>query len=249
MAPSFGRIVTVPIDAAAISGDAASAIAAATFTALGRDNGGGNYAALADEAAHAGADPYQAANKALERHDDARRRLDAERQSRDEVEARRARLVENVLFETPGSRVDAYARGARGQIEARLRRFDLASGDSTANFKNLVRDLAGAGWGSRVGVVLSAIWGYRSQRRLLLAAVLFFVLAFGLSELQAPAGSLGSRGLGSPFNLAADWLARPWRAVGYVVDALIVLGAIALMREFLARALLSRRCCFAARGC
>ena len=82
----------MPIDAGAISGDPASAIAAATFAALGRENGGVSYAALADEAAHASADPYQAANKALERHDDVRRRLDAERQARDDVEARRARL-------------------------------------------------------------------------------------------------------------------------------------------------------------
>src|SRR3984957_1466271 len=103
--------------------------------------------------------PYQPPKRAWERHDDPRRRLDAERQSRDEVEARRARLVENVLFETAGSRGDAYARGARGQVEGRLRRFDLAGGDSTVNFKNLVRDLAGAGWGSRLGVVLGAIWG------------------------------------------------------------------------------------------
>jgi hypothetical protein len=224
------RIVTVPIDAAAISGDAASAIAAATFTALGRDHDGLNYSALADEAAHAGADPYQAANKALERHDDARRRLDAERQSRDEVEARRARLVENVLFETAGSRVDAYARGARGQIEARLRRFDLAGGDSTVNFKNLVRDLAGAGWGSRLGVVLGAIWGYRSQRRLLLAALLFFVLAFAAAELRAPPVIDWLSGLGSPpFTFAADWLRGHRDLVGYVLDGLVVLGAIALI--------------------
>ena len=93
------RMLTVPIDAAAISGDPASAIAAAVFAALERGKSGVSYAALADEAAHAGADPHQAASTALERHDDARRRLEAERQSRDEVEARRARLVDSVLFE------------------------------------------------------------------------------------------------------------------------------------------------------
>ncbi|WP_158815823.1 hypothetical protein [Methylocapsa sp. S129] len=226
--PFVARIVTVPIDAAAISGDPASAIAAATFAALGRDNSGVNYAALADEAAHAGADPYQAANKALERHDEARRRLDAERQSRDGVEARRARLVENVLFETAGSRVDAYARTARGQIEARLRRFDLAAGDSTANFKNLVRDLAGAGWGSRLGVVLGSIWAYRSQRRLLLAAILFLALAFGATELRTPPVMDWLRGLGSPFTLAADWVAVHADLVGDVVAGLVVIGVIAL---------------------
>jgi hypothetical protein len=226
--PSLARIVTVSVDAAAISGDPVSAIAAAAFEALGRDSAGHNYAGLADEAAHAGADPYQAANKALERHDDARRRLDAERQSRDDVEARRARLVDNVLFETAGSRVDAYARGARGRIEARLRRFDLAASDSTANFKNLVRDLAGAGWGARLGVVVTSIWAYRSQRRLLLAAIVFLALAFGLTELQGPLVTDWLRGLGSPFTLAADWLGAHADLVGDVVAGLIALGAIAL---------------------
>jgi hypothetical protein len=223
-----GRIVTVPIDAAAISGDAATAIATAAFAALVRDSAGVNYAALADEAANAGADPYQAANKALERHDDVRRRLDAERQSRDDVEARRARLVENVLYETAGSRVDSYARARRGQIEARLRRFDLAAGDSTANFKGLVRDLADAGWGARAGAVLSSIWAYRSQRRLLLAAIVFLALAFGVSELQTPGVMNWLRGLGPPFGGATDWLAARAQLAGDVVAGLVILGVIAL---------------------
>jgi hypothetical protein len=223
------RLVTVPIDAAAVSGDIVSAIAAATFTALSRGKPGVNYESLADEAAHAGADPYQAANKAVERHEDSRRRLDAERQARDELEARRARLVENVLFETAGSRIDAYARGRRGQIEARLRRFDLAEGDSTANFKGLVRDLADAGWGSRIGVVLGALWSYRSQRRLLLAAALLFALAFGMAELHAPGAVDWLRGLGSPFNFAADWLSAHGVLVDDAEAALGALGALALL--------------------
>jgi hypothetical protein len=226
--PFLSRIVTVPIDAAAASGDPASAIAAAAFTALGRDHGGVSYAALADEAAHASADPYQAANKALERHDDSRRRLDAERQARDDVEARRARLIETTLYETAGSRVDAYARGRRGSIEARLRRFDLVSGDSTANYRDLVRDLAGAGWGSRIGVVLSSIWAYRSQRRLLAAAIVLFALAFGAQQVKTP-GAIGwLRSLGSPSSNAADWLAGHVDLVGNVAAGLLVLGLIAL---------------------
>jgi len=226
--PFLSRIVTVPIDAAAISGDPASAIAAAVFAALGRDNSGVHYSALADEAAHASADPYQAANKALERHDEARRRLEAERQARDEVEARRARLIETVLFDTAGSRIDAYARSRRGAIEARLRRFDLASGDATANFRNLVRDLAGAGLGSRLGAILGSISAYRSQRRLLLAAVLFLVLAFGLDQLIGARASDWLRGLGAPFPIVVDWLAAHAGLIGNVVTGLIVLGLIAL---------------------
>ncbi|MGA2792146.1 MAG: hypothetical protein ABSE69_01215, partial [Roseiarcus sp.] len=216
------------IDAAGIAGDPASAIAAAVFGALGRDNSGVNYAALADEAAHAGVDPYQAANKALERHDDARRRLDAERQARDDVEARRARLIENMLYETAGSRIDAYARAKRAPIEARLRRFDLVAGDSTANFKDLVRDLAGAGWGARAGVVLGALWAYRSQRRLLLAALALLALALGLTEARTPQASDWLRGLGSPFTFVADWLAAHVGLISNVVAGLALLGVIAL---------------------
>jgi len=225
----LSRIVTVPIDAAAISGDPASAIAAVVFAALGRDNAGVSYAGLADEAAHAGADPYQAANKALERHDEARRRLEAERQSRDDVEARRARLTESVLFETAGSRVDAYARSARSPIEARLRRFDMVGGDSTVSFKNLVRDLADAGWGSRLGVILGSIWGYRSQRRLLLTAIVFFALAFGASELRTQPVIDWLHGLGSLTAPIADWLHAHQDLVGNAIEGFLLLGAIALI--------------------
>jgi hypothetical protein len=226
--PFLSRIVVVPIDAAAISGDPASAIAAAVFAELGRDHGGIHYSALADEAAHASADPYQAANKALERHDETRRRLDAERQARDDVEARRARLIETVLFETAGSRIDAYARSRRGPIEARLRRFDLASGDATVNFRNLVRDLAGAGWGSRIGVILGSIWAYRSQRRLLLAAIVLLALAFGITELRGQPASNWPRGLGPPFPIVADWLDAHAVLIGNLVVGLVALGLIAL---------------------
>lgn len=231
------RMLTVPIDAAAISGDPASAIAASVFAALERGKSGVSFEALADEAAHMGADPHQAANKALERHDEARRRLEAERQSRDEVEARRARLADSVLFEMAGSRIDAYARGRRGQIDARLRRFDLATGDSIANFKALVRDVAEAGWGTRVGVALGAIWAYRSQRRLLLAGIVLLVLAFAGAQAATPRAIDWLRGIGSPLTFVADWLAAHGGLVGDLVTALVALGALALIVN-LARALL-----------
>ncbi len=235
--PFVSGIVTVPIDAAGISGDPASAIAAAAFTALGRDNGGVNYAALADEAAHASADPYQAANKALERFDDVRRRLDAERQARDDVEARRARLSENLLYDAAGSRVDGYARGRRAQIEARLRRFDMVSGDAITNYKDLVRDLAGVGVGSRLGVILSAIWAYRSQRRLLLLAVVLFALAFGIAQSHTSAALDWLHKIGSPFAQAADWIGDHGDLIGNAAAGLVILGALALALNVL-RALL-----------
>jgi hypothetical protein len=231
------RMLTIPIDAAAISGDPVSAIAAAVFAALERGKAGVSYEAVADEAAHAGADPHQAAHKALERHDEARSKLEAERQSRDEVEARRARLVDNVLFEMAGSRIDAYARASRFQIDARLRRFDLAAGDSIANFKTLVRDVAEAGWGARIGVALTSIWSYRSQRRMLLAGIIFFLLAFGVGQAGTPRMTDWLRSLGAPFVPAADWIAGNSGLLGYVTAALVALGAVALIVNLLRAAL------------
>ena len=58
------------------------------------------------------------------------RKLEAERSQRDEVEAKRARLADTLAFETPGSRIDVFARARRGTIEAQLRRFGLAGSDA-----------------------------------------------------------------------------------------------------------------------
>jgi hypothetical protein len=232
-------IVTAAIDATAIASDPITAVATSAYAALSRD-----YLALADEAAHAGADPHVAASKALERHDEARSRLEAERHSRDELEARRARLSDIVLYETPGSRIDAYVRSSRGRIEALLRRFDLVSGDPISNFKDLVRDLASAGSGSRVGVALRAIWTYRGQTRLLFTAVVFFALALGASELRSPSFGSWLRGLGSFATAVADWLTTHDDWIGDVIAAFIVIGVIALAlnlwRAFIFTASLSR---------
>ncbi|HLW89776.1 MAG TPA: P-loop NTPase fold protein [Roseiarcus sp.] len=224
--PFVSQIVTVSLDAAAIATDPAAHLAAATYAALCRDNGDGGYAALADEAAHAGADPHLAASKAAERHDEARRRLDAERQARDETEARRARLSDVVLFETPGSRVDAYARASRGRIEARLRRFELLTGEPTANFKELVRDFAGAGAGSRLGLALRSIWAYRRQSRLLLGAIVFFLLALAVSQARGPIVASWLKGLSAGW--AADWIAAHGDWMDYAITAFLILGGLAL---------------------
>ena len=75
--PFLPRVVVIPIDAAGVSGDPACAIASAAFAALERERGGVSYAAFADEAAHAGADPQRAAAAAAERHDEIGKRLEA----------------------------------------------------------------------------------------------------------------------------------------------------------------------------
>jgi hypothetical protein len=176
--PLLSKIVVAEVDAAA-GGDPARAVAAAVFGALERGDGATNYAALADEAAHSAVDPRHAAVAAAERHDEMSARLEQERRARDETESRRARLTESLLFETPGSRVDAFIRASRAAIEAGLRRFGFGEGDPDANFRGLVRDLAASRPRSRVWLFLRAIWAYRGQTRLLVLAI----LAFGLSAL------------------------------------------------------------------
>ena len=227
--PFLSKVVVASIDAAGVSGDPACAIASAAFAALERDRNGVNYAALADEAANAGADPLRAAATAAERHDELVRRLEGERAARDEVEAKRARLTDALLYETPGSRVDVFVRAKRGAIESRLRRFDLAEGDATTNFRHLLRDFDGAGPAARAGVALRAIWGYRGQLGWLIAAAIAFALGFAVDQARGPRAGEGLHALASFLAPLADWLAAHQ---GWLVDvskALTTIGAVALL--------------------
>jgi hypothetical protein len=224
--PFLSKVVVASIDAVSVSGDPACAIASAAFAALERDRDGVNYAALADEAANAGADPLRAAAAAAERHDQLAGRLEGERAARDEVEAKRARLTDALLYETPGSRVDAFIRAKRSAIESRLRRFDLAEGDPTTNFRHLVRDFDSAGPTARAGVALRAIWGYRGQLSWLVAAVIAFALAFAVDEARGPQAGDGLRALASFLSPVADWLAAHQ---GWLVNLSKALNAVGLL--------------------
>ncbi len=146
---------------------------------------GANYAAFANDAATVAVDPHVAARDAMERLDLARARLDAERKTLDDVESRRARLVETILYETAGSRIDAYARARRATIEARLRSFGF-QGDAITTYKDLAREAAERpGFFARVAAFLRATWAYRGQSRLLIWAIVLFFLAQGCEAVQA----------------------------------------------------------------
>jgi hypothetical protein len=173
---ALARVVVAHVDAAA-GVEAPIAIASAAYAALDRGPGGVDYSTLLDETGHSGGDPHRAARAASDRHDDLVRKLEAERSQRDDVEARRARLADVLLFETPGSRIDVFARANRGTIEARLRRFGLAGSDAGLSFRSLVRDMATLGAGARSAIVIRSIWGYGSQARLLFWAAVAFALA------------------------------------------------------------------------
>ncbi len=242
--PFLSRVLLVPIDAAATGPEPASALAAAAFAALERSRDGLNYAALADEAAHAGVDPHRAAITAAERHDEIVKRLDSQRTARDEVEAKRARLTEALLYDTPGSRIDAFIRSNRSTIDARLRRFDLADGDATSNYRDLVRDLDAAGAATRATLALRSLWAYGGQTRNLTLAVIAFALAFALSQLGGDPVLAAIRGLGSFAAPIADWLAAHSEWLSTAAKVLTLLGVLAVLltiwRAFQFSALLFR---------
>jgi hypothetical protein len=226
-ADSLKRVVLAPVDAG--NGvEAPVAIASAAYSALDREPGGVDYAALLDETGHAGGDPHRAASAASERHDDLMRKLEAERAHRDDVEAKRARLADTLLFETPGSRIDVFARARRGMIEARLRRFGLAGSDADASFRNLARDMSTLGAGARMGVVLRAIWGYGSQARLIIWAIIAFALAIGLGFLHGAAALAAIERSGDAFKPVGAWIAEHGGWLDRAAQVLCVLGALAI---------------------
>ena len=173
--PFAARTAIVRLDAGASSPEAA--LAAATAHELAR-----LWPAFAAEALTAIRDPHQDAHDATEADDAARRRLEAERRTLDEVESRQARLVETVLYDAGGTRVDAYARARRGELEARQRAFGF-SGDPIDTYKDLVRDVAGVGGPmSHMRASARALWAFRGQTRLLVLAAFAFALAWALGH-------------------------------------------------------------------
>ena len=227
--PFLSRVAVIPIDAAGVVGDPACALASAAFAALDRDRDGLGYAAFADEAARAGGDPRRAAAAAQERLDELSQRLEHERAQRDEVEAKRARLTEALLYDTPGSRADTFIRASRALIESRLRRFDLARGDATANFRDLVRDFDSVGGATRASLAMRSIWAYPSQTRLLMLAAIAFAAAFILAQAGGEALSGWLRSLSATTAPAADWLAAHADLLGTAADVALALGVLAVL--------------------
>jgi hypothetical protein len=221
------RVVLARVDAST-GVEAPVAIASAAYAALDREPGGVDYSALLDETGHAGGDPQRAARAASDRHDDLVRKLEAERSQRDDAEAKRARLTETLAFDTPGSRVDIFARARRATIEAHLRRFGLSGSDADSNYRSLMRDMSTLGPGARAAIVLRTIWAYGSQVRLLVWAIVAFALAFvlGLLHRDTAVGAIG--GLNDSLKPVADWIAAHGNWFDRASQILYLLGALAI---------------------
>jgi hypothetical protein len=224
------RIQIVKIDAASLDGEPAVALAAAVYDKLGSA-----YPEFVREAAHAVRDPHVVAREAAQRLDDARRRLDAERQSLHEIENRRGRLTETVLFESAGSQVDTYARTNRGKIESRLASFGI-TGDPIANYKSMVRDIADAGGAmGRVGAALRAFWAFAGQGKLLVTALILFLAGVAFDNAVAQhdiwINSLASSGKG--MMSLAHWLSAHMGALSFAAKLAYLGAAVALAANIL----------------
>lgn len=229
--PYVGQLVIARVDAAA-SGEPATRIAAALFDALHRPAPDGRtYPALAEEAAEAVTDPAEAARIARERLADTRRRLDTEREALREMNARRARVAESVLYETAGSRIDSHARVHRNAIESRLRGFGFYGSDPIATYKDLVRDISNTGGLSgRTRAFLRAVWGFRGQTRLIVLAILFFLLAFGIGEAQSRQDVwLGWLGKQESLKWLSSWASAHVGWLSLAKQAAVWAGVLALV--------------------
>jgi hypothetical protein len=225
--PALQRVVLARVDAST-GVEAPVAIASAAYAVLDRAQGSADYSGLLDDLRHAGSDPHRAASAASDRHDDLVRKLEAERAQRDEVEAKRARLADALAFDTPGSRLDVFARAHRGTIEAQLRRFGLAGADADSSYRNLARDVSTIGAGGRVGVVIRSIWAYGSQARLLLWGVFAFVLAFVLRFLHGQTATDAIEHGSDSLKPAGDWVAAHGDWFDRAAQILFILGALAI---------------------
>ena len=221
-AGALAQVVVARVDAAD-GAEAAVAIASAAYAALDREPGGIDYSVLLDESAHAGGDPLRAAKAAADRHEEIVRKLESERTQRDELEARGARLTDALLYDTPGSQVDVFARARRGVIDARLRRFELGGSDAAGAYRDLVRDTASMGAGGRASAALKSIWAFRGQRRLLFWAIVAFLLGLAAQVLQSDwavsAIKVQSEALAEAITAHASGLATAAKAL-YVIAAL-----------------------------
>ena len=208
------------------------AVAAALFRALAP-----KFGPLANEAAHEGAhfgsDAGALARVAQEKLDVLRRRLLTERQNLAQTEARRAGLAETLLYDTPGSRVDAYARRIRAAFEPRLRRFGF-SGNVLTGFKDFTRDLNETGGvRSRLASACKAVYAFPGQIRLLAYAAVCFGLNWGANWLADnnnlwlnPIASSGAQGAqaGDFLEHHLAWLIQSAQIFGLLGLALIGLN-------------------------
>ncbi|MEJ0093728.1 MAG: hypothetical protein WDN46_09875 [Methylocella sp.] len=199
--PFLTSILTLRVNAADLDGHPAEALAGVLYARLAK-----TFPALALEAAHAARDPGVAAREAFERLDAARLKLEAERRSLEEADSRRARLTDTVLYETPGSQVDAYAARRRNRIKTTMARFGI-SGDPIPGYKDMVRTIADSSAPARLNFAFGAFWALKGQMKLIITAILLVLAGIGLgAAVDAQDAWLGLLRRNEQLVSAANWI-------------------------------------------
>jgi len=174
--PYVPDIAVATIDAAQLDGEPTTALASALCTNLHA-----TIPDLVDEALRSVQDPHAAIAETSEKLDQVQRRFHQERDHLTEVEGRRARLFDTLLYQTPGSQVDAYIRTQKPRIFSALEAFGF-TGDQVLNYKDLVGALASVHSPlGRSGIYLRSLWSFKGQARLLAIALVLVLLGYGLN--------------------------------------------------------------------
>ena len=228
--PFLDNVVVVAVDARQLQADPVGGLASALHESLlarGADSAAAQLGARALEAA---TDPQAAAQAASARLAEIRNRLESEQRSLNELQARRARLNESVLFEVANTDVDDYARRHRKQLEAGLKTFGF-TGDATAVFKDLVRELVDRpGPLSRLSAFGDSVWAYAGQAKLLVWALALFLLgwAFGLAESTRADWLANLRNAAEGAKGPADWMEGHAGWLAHLSQAAITAGLLCL---------------------
>ncbi|MDQ6868215.1 MAG: KAP family NTPase [Pseudomonadota bacterium] len=221
--PYIGEIVALRVDAAHIEGHPATALAGALHASLA-----GAFPALAAEAARAARDPQAAASEALERLDVSRRKFEAEKRALDDSSARRARLAESILYQTPGSQVDTYTSANKARIKGLLSKLGSPS-DPLVAYKDMAGTIASTHGAARAGFVLRAFFAFKGQTKLIATAILLLLsgagLGFAIDEQTAWLGWL--RANESSVSIA-NWLEDHMELLASLRGIIFLGAAIAL---------------------
>ncbi len=228
--PFLSQVLAIQVDARKLQADPVKGLASALHDALlarGVESLSGQLGTLALEAA---TDPHAAAVETSRALAETREKLAQEERNLEELRTRRARLSDAILFETTNTGLDDYIRRNRKQLEGGLKTFGF-SGDATAIYKDLVRDLGHrTGPLSRLKTFVTSAWAYGGQATLLVWALTFFLLGWAFSLAQSTRGDwLASlRNAAEGAKDTANWIDAHAGWLATLSQAAIALGMLCL---------------------
>ncbi len=224
--PFLDEIITVAVEARDLQPDAATGLAKAlneAFQGEGLQSAAARLDAIAIEAA---TDHHAAAHEASAKLRALRERIGAEQQHLEEAKTQRAGLNEDLLFGAAATRLDDYAKRNRKQLEASLKGFGFI-GDVTAAYKALLRDFSARA--ARPSAFADSIWAYPGQVKLLVTALVFFLLAWGIGLAEQTRSDWLT--LAESSAALANWIEAHAHWFTYLRRTAIAIGILCITRN------------------